>query len=441
MRKILASAFIAGAVLAMASLSQAAGFRINEQGAKAMGMANAFGAQADDPSALFYNPAGIAFLKGAQVNLGSLVIAVPQTEFEGTTALSGTTTVNEKSKKDIFITPTLYATYSMENVPLTFGLGVNSIYPLAKSWDASSVFRNQIEHIAIKPINFQPTVAYRFDNLNLALAAGLDVTHAIVSLQKSAYTAGPAPTFTPFELGSLGVDGTATNVGYSLGAQWKPRDDLSFGVSYRSEITLHLKGNADFLATTQTGFIVTQMPQAFTSANSRARLTSTASTDITLPASMILASAYKPTEKLTLEFDAEWTGWSSFDKLDIHFNNPQLSAFNNKPSPKNWKDVWAYKFGAQYALNKKLDLRAGYAFDESPIPDSTLGPELPDTDRHNLSFGMGLHNDFATLDLAYMWVKFVDRTSNNQDNALLTGQNGTFKSDAHILGASVTVKF
>ena len=156
---------------------------------------------------------------------------------------------------------------------------------------------------------------------------------------------------------------------------------------------------------------------------------------------MILALAYKPNDQLTLEFDAEWTGWSSFDKLDIHFDNPQLSAFNNKPSPKNWKDVWAFKLGAQYALNKKLDLRAGYAFDESPIPDSTLGPDLPDTDRHNLSFGMGLHNDFATLDLAYMWVKFVDRTSNNQDNALLTGQNGTFKSDAHLFGASVTVKF
>ena len=176
----------------------------------------------------------------------SLVIAVPQTEFNGTTALSGSSSsVDERSKKDLFIAPTLYATYSLENLPLTFGLGINSIYPLAKSWDDSSAFRNQIQNIAIKPINFQPTVAYRFDDLNLAVAAGLDVTHAIVSLQRSVYSPGPAPDYA-WRLGAMGVDGTATDVGYNVGAKWKPRKDLSFGVAYRSEITLHIDGDANF---------------------------------------------------------------------------------------------------------------------------------------------------------------------------------------------------
>ena len=432
MRKKLMCATIAVAVMGGASLSFAAGFRINEQGAKAMGMANAFAAQADDPSALYYNPAGIANLKGFQVNLGSLVIAVPQTTFTGTTALSGSTAVDEKAKKDLFIAPTLYATYSLDNIPLTLGLGVNSIYPLAKSWDASSAFRNQIQDISIKPINFQPTVAYRFDGLNLAVAAGLDVTHAIVSLQRRAHTMTPSGAA---DVGDLGLDGTATDVGYNLGAQWKPRKDLSFGVHYRSEITLRIKGDANYLPTSF-GAILTQ-----TDPNNLSRITSTASTDITLPDSLILGVAWQPTEKLTLEFDAERTGWSSFNKLEFHFDNNSLNAFNNKPSPKNWKDVWAYRVGGQYAVNKKLDLRAGYAYDETPIPDSTLGPELPDADRHNLTFGLGLHNDFATLDLAYMWVHFIDRTSNNQDNVALTGQNGTFKSDAHLFGASITVKF
>lgn len=453
--KLLAAATIAFATLAGAALSHAAGFRINEQGAKAMGMANAFAAQADDPTALYYNPAGIAFLKGTQVSLGSLVIAVPQTEFEGTTPLTGnlplgngTSPVFEKAKKDLFIAPSLYATYSFEAVPLTFGLGVNSIYPLAKSWDNSSAFRNQIENLAIKPINFQPTAAYRFDSLNLAIAAGLDVTHAIVSLQKSAYTSsitGGAP-YGAFELGEMGVDGTATDVGYNLGLLWKPRTDLSFGVAYRSKITLHIDGDANFLATSPAGLSAvgidyTTLPSSaipFT----RTRFTSTASTTITLPDSLSLAVAWKPIEKLTLEFDAERTGWSSYDKLEIAFDSSsKLNVFNNKPSPKNWKDVWAYKVGGQYAYNKNLDLRAGYAYDTNPIPDSTLGPELPDSDRHNVSVGMGIHNDTVALDCAYMWVHWVDRTSNNQDQISLSGQNGTFKSDAHLFGANITVKF
>ncbi len=449
------------AIAGTASLAAAAGFKINEQGAKAMGMANAFAAQADDPTALFYNPAGIAFLKGTQVSLGSLVIAVPQTEFTGTTPLTGNLPLNngtspifEKAKRDLFISPSLYATYSLENIPLTFGLGVNSIYPLAKSWDNSSAFRNQIENLAIKPINFQPTVAYRFDDLNLSIAAGLDVTHAIVTLQKAAYTNsinrtatnGPLAPFGAFELGDLGVDGTATDVGWNAGLLWKPRKDLSFGVAYRSEITLHIKGDANFLATSPAGLSAmgidyTTIPNSalpFT----RTRFTSTASTTITLPDSLSLAVAWKPIEPLTLEFDAERTGWSSYNKLEIAFDAAsQLNAFNNNPSPKNWKDVWAYKVGGQYAYNKNIDLRAGYAYDTNPIPDSTLGPELPDSDRHNVSMGLGIHNDTVALDCAYMWVHWVDRTSNNQDNMTLTGQNGTFKSDAHLFGANITVKF
>ena len=453
--KLLAAATIAFATLAGATLSQAAGFRINEQGAKAMGMANAFAAQADDPTALYYNPAGIAFLKGAQISIGSLIIAVPQTEFDGTTPLTGnlplgngTSPVFEKAKRDLFIAPSLYATYSLESMPLTFGLGVNSIYPLAKSWDSSGTFRNQIENLAIKPINFQPTVAYRFDDLNLAIAVGLDVTHTIVTLQKSAYTSsitGGAP-FGAFELGELGVDGTATDAGYNLGMLWKPRNDLSFGAAYRSRITLHIKGDANFLATSPAGLsamgidFTTLPPSAvpFT----RTRFTSSAATTITLPDSLTLAAAWKPTERLTLEFDAERTGWSVYDKLEISFDAAsKLNVFNNKPTAKNWKDVWGYKAGGQYAYNKNLDLRAGYAYDTNPIPDSTVGPELPDSDRHNLSLGMGIHNDTVALDWAYMWVHWVNRTSSNQDQIALTGQNGTFRSDAHLFGANITVKF
>lgn len=413
-----------------------------------MAMANAFTAQADDPSALFYNPAGIAFLHGAQVNLGGLTIIVPQTQYTGTTALSGNppfdignAVVTEHAKRDIFIAPTLYATYSLENLPLSFGLGINSIYPLAKSWDDSSVFRNQVQNVSIKPINFQPTVAYRFDDLKLSAAVGLDVTYAMVSLQKAAYAPSGSSPSGAFELGSLGLDGTATGVGYNLGVAWRPRQDLRFGVAYRSEVKLDISGDANFLATTDAGFqAIGLAPPNFPYA--RARATSTASTSITLPDSLDLGIAWMPTDKLTLEFDATRTGWSSFDKLEIHFDTPQMgNSFNGHGDPRNWEDVWAYKFGAQYAVTPQLDLRAGYSFDTSPVPDSTVDPLLPDSDRHSFSIGSGIHSGTTTLDLAYMWVHFVDRKVNNQDLSTLRGENGTFKSDAHLLAASITVKF
>ena len=439
-RKLLCSA-VSAAILATATLSFAAGLKINEQGAKAMGMANAFAAQADDATALYYNPAGIAYLKGFQVNLGSVVIAVPQTQFHGTTALSGTAQVDEKAKKDLFIAPNLYATYSFEALPLTLGLGINSIYPLAKSWDDSSAFRNQIQNIAVKPINFQPTVAYRFDELHLAVAAGLDVTHAIVSLSKSVYVPDPNNPTTPAELGTMGLDGTATDFGYNLGLKWTPIKELTFGVAYRSQITLHVDADANFLATTQAGAASILQTANFNSYNSRIRATSTVASSITLPDSLALGVAWQPSDKLTLEFDAERTGWSSLKELLFAFDNSQFNSFNNQPTPLNWKDAWAYKLGAQYALNKSVDLRSGVAYDTNPIPDSTLGPILPDADRTNVAFGMGIHNDYVALDMAYMWVHWLNRTVSNQNAATLSGENGTFKSDAHLFSANVTVKF
>jgi len=453
MEKMLLLTAVLGIVCGTGSISYAAGFKVSEQGAKAMGMANAFAAQADDPSALFYNPAGIAFLPGAQVNLGGMAILVPQTEFHGTTALSGNppfdignSVVTEHAKRDIFVAPTLYATYSMATLPISFGLGINSIYPLAKSWDDSSVFRNQVQTVSIKPINFQPTVAYRFNDWNLSVAAGLDVTYAMVSLQKSIYSpavdpSAPAAPFGAFEVGSLGLDGTATAVGYNLGLAWRPRPEWRFGIAYRSEITLDITGDANFLATTPTGLGAIGLPSTATFPYTRARATSTASTTITLPDTFDLAVAWLPTDKLTLEFDAARTGWSSFEKLDLHFDSAQFASFNNHSDPRNWEDVWAYKFGAQYAINPQLDLRAGYSFDISPVPNSTVDPLLPDSDRHSFSIGSGIHSGAATLDLAYMWVHFVDRSVNNQDVTTLRGENGTFKSDAHLFAGNLTMKF
>lgn len=432
MKNKLVATCITAAVVGTASMSFGAGFKISEQGAKAMGMANAFVAQADDPSALAFNPAGIAFQKGTQMQVGTTTILVPQTKFTGTTRLSGATVVDEKANADIFIAPTVYATTSLEDMPLSFGLGINSFHPLAKRWDTSSAFRDSIQSISIKPVNFQPTVAYRFDDLKLAVAGGVDVTYAQVSLQKMAYVQIPnlplvyGPLANTYqELGTVGADATATGYGYNLGLLWKPVNNLSVGAAYRSKIKLGLEGDANFLRTGANAAAL-----GFTSQTVR----TTGSTDITLPDALSLGVAWKPIDKLTVELDAERTGWSCYNQLELKFG-PGMTAFNGKPDPKNWENVWAYRLGAQYAVTPKMDLRAGYAYDNSPAPDATVGPELPDADRHNFTAGTGLHNEFGSIDMSYMWVHWVDR------NVANAKQTGTYQSDAHLFAVGVTYKF
>ncbi|HEU0264199.1 MAG TPA: TonB-dependent receptor [Geobacterales bacterium] len=421
-------------LLVMTLGASAAGFRINEQGAKAMGMANAFAAQADDPSALFYNPAGIAFQPGNRVSVGTTVINVPETKFTGTTPLSAntvgpTTIISERARRDIFFPPNIYATSTMKDAPFSFGIGVNSQYPLAKRWDTTSFFRDTIQEIAIKPINVQPTVAWRSDALKLSVAAGLDYTHATVWLQKMAY-APPVPV-SATELGVVELEGTGDGFGYNAGLAWHPTDKLKVGIAYRSKIHLAVDGgDVDFLATTATG----QGAVGLTPGGAVKTVSSTVSTDITLPDTWSFAVAYNPVERLTLEVDVDKVGWSSYDKLAFDFDGA-LNGFD-KTDPKNWQDAWAYRFGAQFAVTPAVDLRAGYAYDNTPIRDRTLGPELPDADRENYTAGIGFHNDRGALDLAYMWVKFKDRTVNNPNI-----QTGTYENDAHLVAINVSTYF
>nr|WP_320116000.1 outer membrane protein transport protein [uncultured Desulfuromonas sp.] len=419
----------------------AAGFHIREQGSKAMGMANAFAAQADDPSAIFYNPAGIAFQTGTQVSLGVTVINVPETEFRGTTKLGDVVSglgveqqVDTEARNDIFFPPNFYMTTRQEGSPWAFGVGVGSLYPLAKRWDTTSPFRDEVKEIAIKPINVNPTVAYQFESIKLGVAVGVDYTYADVWLEKSncvdeyyftslGYSGFAAmPGQAARQLGEVELEADGDGWGYNFGLLWQPLDCLSFGVAYRSEIELDFDGDADYQLTT-TGSAIYGMNTYSTGAE----------TEITLPDTWSFAVAWKPTSKLTVEFDADRFGWSSYDSLDILFD--ENTVLPDSLNRKDWNDVWAYRFGAQYAMTESLDLRVGYARDNTPVPNDTIGPELPDADRNNYTFGFGYHTDRAVFDFAYMWVDFDDRKVDNET------QTGTYKSDAYLFAANLTYFF
>lgn len=414
--------------------SYSSGNKVTEQGAKAQAMGNAFAAQADDPSALAYNPAGIAYLKGTQVQVGSAIVFVSKTKFEGETNISSPYTVNESANGDMIAVPTVYLTHSLESTPLSFGLGVNAFYPLQKRWDEGGALR-ETASTSIKPLNFQPSVAYRFDDFNLAVSAAADITYAKYSSESFIYNQGLGG-----DLGMLGLDATATGYGYNMGLLWKPLTALSFGVSYRSEIKLEFDGDANYLGLAYSSAFPQPYNAIFPSSGTTVR--SKVSADYTLPDNLILGVAWKPLDKLTMEFDAERTGWSSYKELTLQYesNAPIYANVLSQPVAKDWKDVWAYHFGGQYSLNDTIDLRAGYTYEVNPIPDETLGGELPDSNRHYFSIGSGIHNTFVTVDLAYTYVKFEDRTIASADNNPQI-ISGTFESDAHMVGISLTCKF
>ena len=112
----------------------------------------------------------------------------------------------------------------------------------------------------------------------------------------------------------------------------------------------------------------------------------------------------------------------------------------------DWHDAWAYRFGAQFAVNQYLDVRAGIAYDESPIPSKSVSPRIPGGDRWIYAVGFGGHFNAFTADLAYQYVdaESVKMGSVGGDDAPVPGAplQGKFKDvDAHIIAVNLTYKF
>ncbi len=97
--------------------------------------------------------------------------------------------------------------------------------------------------------------------------------------------------------------------------------------------------------------------------------------------------------------------------------------------------------GVEYKAFTWMDLRAGYAFENEPMPDRFADYLVPSTDRrHNFSCGTGFHWCAMTLDLAYTMVLMMDRTVNN------SRATGVLASDfqgrlSHAVVMSVGYKF
>jgi long-chain fatty acid transport protein len=201
----------------------------------------------------------------------------------------------------------------------------------------------------------------------------------------------------------------------------------TFGGSYHSETRIPVEGTIE-------------APTA--SANFDAELN--------LPSRLQLGVRHQTTDKLGLEFDFTRTGWSSFDQL---IADESSYGVNLLTSTNKWDDANAYRLGATYDISEATQLRAGYTLDETPQDDSFYSPRVPDADRQLFSLGIGhtLNNGW-TIDAAYMYVKFDDRTVDidpsfshpapyTDETNGTSAVNGTYESSVHLFGVGITKKF
>lgn len=410
------------AILATPTSAWASGFATGQEGVKAMGLAGAYTAIADDPSTIYYNMGGLALLGKPVFTLGSSAYSLQRSQYQGRPPGIGAGTTGEQ-KVVRTILPHAYLALPFGS-RAKVGLGVFSPYSIDTDWANPSSFAgraisltSQVRTIDVSPgISFAPTkkfgigiaAVYRFSDVSSSRRIQLPDPITAQLRDVASVSAG-----TDFD-GALG---------FSVGVLHRPTETFSWGFSYKSPIEVSYQGSGRLTQIASGNPQLDQLAQAQLPFNSDLPIESR----IQFPASATLGLAVGRSNGVQVAFDLGWTQWSDFDGTGITFVSPPPPSYVLQGS---YQDAYSYRLGLRWTLRGGSQFRFGGALEKTPQPDASLNPFFLDADRTVVAFGYGLD----WLDIAFQWVRFDNRLTFVNPN----GVNGLYRNEAWILAVSMT---
>ena len=415
--------------------------RLQGQSASAIGMGNAFMAQADDPSALHYNPAGMTQLPGVQNLFGTSLIG-GTTEF---TSPSGQQVTGDRNGSVAWPPPGhIYITANLKDLGLTVlgdltaGIGLNNPFGSLTRWPNNGPFRTAVTFNTLPLLDIKPTLAYKL-NEQVSIGLGADI-YTFSGLfgegqveQRSVWPGGfGIPAGSAIEL-----NGTDTTAGFNVSLLYTPYRNadgkplVNIGLVYRSQATLHLTGefraNGALVADAAATFV---LPQVYS-------------------AGLAVWPVRSSDHEWKLELDVDYVGWKSVRNLDIHLSNGAVI-----PNPQDWQNAYNVMIGTEYRWLRldsmpdwEVALRAGYLTQQTQVPDRTFNPGIPSAMSHVPSIGIGLtckengwlwrlkcgsigigpvKPKLIALDVAYQAAFYEVRTISGNRNPTVDGRYDTF---------------
>lgn len=409
-----------GATLALAvalttsSLSPtlAEGFRNPTIGTFGLGRSGAKIAQIEDASAVQYNPANLVDLAVPQLAYEqSLVYAHVDFTQPG---VGSTSTINPWKA-----IPNAFAAWPLAEGKWAVGLGLTTPYGLSTEWDPNGLFHYAAPHFSeLITVNFNPTVAVRLSD-KLSLGAGVDVMWSQVTLKQ----------FYPWALvvgnplapdGAARIKGDGTGVSGNLGLTWQIAPRHRLAATVRLPITIDYGGQ----------FTINNVPAPVFAERS------SFSTSVSFP--MIVGAGYgfQVSETVRLGADFEWLQFSNFDNLPLRIGAPPPGLPANVPE--NWRDTFTAGLGGDWQFAPGWFARLSYQFFQSPVPNSTFSPSIPDANQNVLTVGLAWQSGHHALAISYGADFYDDRhITNNQNPAF----NGNYRFVVHLLAASYRFAF
>ncbi len=404
-------------LLGTALISFAGGYKIPEQSLRSTATSGAYFSSANAPDASYYNPANMSFMKdGWGVEVGMRYIVLPNVDFSGSVYDRATNgflpSQSFSSEKDSFFVP--YFHYVSPKVgKLRFGLSFTTPAGLSKRWENSPA-QGYAKNFLLEVYETSLSVSYLVMK-NLSVGGGL----------RAVYAKGEVELAHPQNAYAISMDGsTDIKPAYFISVSFKPIENLTLSTLYRSKVDLKVDGDAS-------GYIVTsRTPLRIYNFDTSGNV------EVPLPAEWRLGASYK-LGSTTFEFTYERTFWSSYERLNFNFADATVEGAFGRPQPKDWEDTNTYRFALYHTFSKSFTAMAGVAYDESPVPERTLGFELPDSDGWIFSAG-GLFKPDPKVELGVAYLYFMKEDRSVQNDRI----RGEFKDiSAHMLTLSLGYSF
>lgn len=450
-----ASLAVAVAVaLAVPLRAEAGSFQLPTDNAAGWARANAGGSLfANDPTAVYNNPAAMAFFNGPVLQVTGTGIR-PSAKFEGQFRDVQGTPVRGDNPDGFgkFIPFPNMAFAAPINDRLVIGGSVTVPYGLVSEYNPTWQGRYFGTKTSVQSIAVSLSVGFKIND-QFSLGAGivgqrtkaqlntvLDTTGTAVALFGSQGAASPyGPAQGADE--QLNVNLKKTAVGYFVGFEAKPSAADSIGLSYHSRINQTLGGNYDIYGGATGKALIVGGPLLAPTAGlpNLDPNGGSANAVFNLPAFASLDWVHEFSDRLSVAGSIKWTQWATFENLTLTSNGKTLVSL-----PEKYTNSWAYGIGGDYKLNQQWTLRAGVGYDETPTNIISRDPRIPDGSRRLLGFGVGYQaTDHVGIDFGYQH-QFVSDARVKQTNPLALGlgsMDGKFKDHGDVLSFTGTYKF
>jgi len=405
------------AVQSIALQTYADGLRNPPESATAMGMVGARYTLIEDASAAAFNPANLVGVERASGLIEGTVIFT-ETEFDAPDGRSGETQGDDKYLGNVFVA------FPFPKMGMVAGLGVTTPFGLSTEWAKNGPFKFVAPDFAeLRVINFNPTLAAKLGE-HFSVGAGVDVFYSDIELRQ--FIPFSATLMAPVPDGRISAESEGVGVGGNFGVTWRPTQRQRLAATYRLPIEVEYDDGTTKIRNIPPPAAGLIAPR------------SDFNTEIDFPGILGLGYGLEVTDKFRVGVDVEWIEWSRFDSLPVDLGVNNAAGLFPPAIPQDWEDTWNVGVGAEWDFLPMWALRAGWIFTESPIPEETFSPTIPDADRHIFSVGLGFESAHHVLDVSYAFNLFDDLDVSGN---IVPAFDGDYDIDSHLLALSYAYQF